>query len=150
MCLPQYQCHNPRWSPKLGMLMVKVAFSLFSKIDHSAFSTLDLSVEQPIIIWLTVVSASLGISNIWEDNSNIYVSSYYLIFLSHRSIDAVFISPHKFVGGPQTPGILVAKKNLFKNEVPVIPGGGTVSYVSICTLCMRCLLRQHNFDLHDV
>lgn len=44
--------------------------------------------------------------------------------------DAVFISPHKFIGGPGTPGILVAKKALFKNRVPAVPGGGTVSYVS--------------------
>ncbi len=44
--------------------------------------------------------------------------------------DAIFISPHKFVGGPGTPGILVAKRHLFKNRVPAVPGGGTVSYVS--------------------
>ncbi len=43
--------------------------------------------------------------------------------------DAVFISPHKFIGGPGTPGLLVAKKKLFRNRVPAIPGGGTVSYV---------------------
>jgi len=44
--------------------------------------------------------------------------------------DAIFISPHKFIGGPGTPGLLIAKKNLFNNRVPVVPGGGTVSFVS--------------------
>ncbi|MEZ4318261.1 MAG: aminotransferase class V-fold PLP-dependent enzyme [Myxococcota bacterium] len=44
--------------------------------------------------------------------------------------DAIFISPHKFIGGPGTPGVLVAKRHLFKNRVPAVPGGGTVSYVS--------------------
>lgn len=44
--------------------------------------------------------------------------------------DAVFLSPHKFVGGPGTPGVLAAKRRLFTNRVPVVPGGGTVSYVS--------------------
>ena len=44
--------------------------------------------------------------------------------------DAVFISPHKFVGGPGTPGVLVVKRALVTNRVPTIPGGGTVSYVS--------------------
>ncbi len=44
--------------------------------------------------------------------------------------DAIFISPHKFVGGPGTPGILVAKKELFSNRVPAVPGGGTVAYVN--------------------
>ena len=44
--------------------------------------------------------------------------------------DAIFISPHKFIGGPGTPGVLVAKRGLFRNQVPSQPGGGTVSYVS--------------------
>jgi selenocysteine lyase/cysteine desulfurase len=44
--------------------------------------------------------------------------------------DALFVSPHKFIGGPGTPGVLVAKKKLFTNRVPTNPGGGTVSFVS--------------------
>ncbi|MGI9295027.1 MAG: aminotransferase class V-fold PLP-dependent enzyme, partial [Pseudomonadales bacterium] len=44
--------------------------------------------------------------------------------------DAVFISPHKFIGGPGTPGILVVKKNMLRNSVPSVPGGGTVSFVT--------------------
>ena len=46
------------------------------------------------------------------------------------SKDAVFISPHKFIGGPGTPGVLVARRNLFTNRVPSVPGGGTVAYVN--------------------
>ncbi|CAF2896657.1 unnamed protein product [Rotaria sp. Silwood2] len=44
--------------------------------------------------------------------------------------DAVFISTHKFVGGPSTPGILIAKKKLFTNPVPSDVGGGTVNFVT--------------------
>ncbi len=44
--------------------------------------------------------------------------------------DAIFISPHKFIGGPGTPGLLIARKALFTNTVPTVPGGGTVSYVN--------------------
>jgi selenocysteine lyase/cysteine desulfurase len=44
--------------------------------------------------------------------------------------DAVFISPHKFIGGPQTPGVLVVKRKLVVNTVPGSPGGGTVAYVN--------------------
>ncbi|TAL08356.1 MAG: aminotransferase class V-fold PLP-dependent enzyme [Chloroflexota bacterium] len=44
--------------------------------------------------------------------------------------DAVFISPHKFIGGPGTPGILAARRDLFTNRVPTVPGGGTVAYVN--------------------
>ncbi|GAA3626584.1 aminotransferase class V-fold PLP-dependent enzyme [Microlunatus ginsengisoli] len=46
------------------------------------------------------------------------------------SMDAVFLSPHKFVGGPGTPGVLAIRKSLLHNRVPVVPGGGTVAYVN--------------------
>ena len=44
--------------------------------------------------------------------------------------DAIFLSPHKFIGGPGTPGILVVKRHLLRNSVPSVPGGGTVAYVN--------------------
>ena len=44
--------------------------------------------------------------------------------------DAVFISPHKLIGGPGTPGVLIARRQLFANTVPAVPGGGTVAYVN--------------------
>ncbi len=44
--------------------------------------------------------------------------------------DAIFLSPHKFPGGPGTPGVLVAKRHLFANRVPASPGGGTIAYVT--------------------
>ncbi len=43
--------------------------------------------------------------------------------------DAIFLSPHKFVGGPQTPGVLVVRRELVRNAVPTVPGGGTVAFV---------------------
>ena len=44
--------------------------------------------------------------------------------------DAIFLSPHKMIGGPGTPGVLVARRELFQNSVPDVVGGGTVSYVN--------------------
>jgi selenocysteine lyase/cysteine desulfurase/CRP-like cAMP-binding protein len=44
--------------------------------------------------------------------------------------DAVFLSPHKFVGGPGTPGVLAVKRSLLRNRVPSVPGGGTILFVS--------------------
>ncbi len=44
--------------------------------------------------------------------------------------DAVFLSPHKFVGGPGTPGVLVVRRELLANRVPDVVGGGTVAYVA--------------------
>lgn len=43
--------------------------------------------------------------------------------------DAIFLSPHKFVGGPGTPGVLAVRRALLTNRVPDVPGGGTVAYV---------------------
>ena len=45
-------------------------------------------------------------------------------------LDAIFVSPHKFIGGPGTPGVLVARRELFTNRVPTVPGGGTVAFVN--------------------
>ena len=44
--------------------------------------------------------------------------------------DAIFLSPHKFIGGPSTPGVLVVRRALLTNRVPHVPGGGTVAYVN--------------------
>ncbi|MCH9729077.1 MAG: aminotransferase class V-fold PLP-dependent enzyme [Actinomycetia bacterium] len=44
--------------------------------------------------------------------------------------DAIFLSPHKFIGGPSTPGVLVVRRELARNRVPDVPGGGTVVYVN--------------------
>jgi len=47
-----------------------------------------------------------------------------------RSKDAAFVSPHKFPGGPGTPGILIVKRELLRTRVPTCPGGGTVRFAS--------------------
>lgn len=55
--------------------------------------------------------------------------------MKYHDMDAMYLSTHKFVGGPQTPGILIARRSLFSNkkyhrlQVPTVPGGGTVDYV---------------------
>ena len=45
-------------------------------------------------------------------------------------LDAIFFSPHKFLGGPGSSGVLIFNKRLYKNTVPDNPGGGTVSYTN--------------------
>ena len=45
-------------------------------------------------------------------------------------LDAVFFSPHKFLGGPGTSGVLIFNKKLYKNMIPDCPGGGTVSWTN--------------------
>lgn len=45
-------------------------------------------------------------------------------------LDAVFFSPHKFLGGPGTCGVLAFNKKLYHNMIPDCPGGGTVSWTN--------------------
>ena len=45
-------------------------------------------------------------------------------------LDAVLFSPHKFLGGPGTPGVLVFDSKLYHNRVPDLPGGGTVDWTN--------------------
>ncbi|MEO1030446.1 MAG: aminotransferase class V-fold PLP-dependent enzyme [Bacteroidota bacterium] len=45
-------------------------------------------------------------------------------------LDAIFFSPHKFLGGPGTSGVLIFNKELYNNMVPDCPGGGTVSWTN--------------------
>ncbi|MEU4689146.1 aminotransferase class V-fold PLP-dependent enzyme [Actinoplanes sp. NPDC023714] len=65
-----------------------------------------------------------GALSVWD-----YAAAGPYVPITMDGKDAVFLSPHKFAGGPQTPGVLVVDRRLLTNRVPVIPGGGTVAYV---------------------
>ncbi|MGA1494106.1 MAG: aminotransferase class V-fold PLP-dependent enzyme [Rhodothermales bacterium] len=45
-------------------------------------------------------------------------------------LDAIFFSPHKFLGGPGSTGIMVINAELDQNRVPDHPGGGTVDWTN--------------------
>jgi selenocysteine lyase/cysteine desulfurase len=45
-------------------------------------------------------------------------------------LDAIFFSPHKFLGGPGSAGVLIFNKDLYRNDVPDSPGGGTVKWTN--------------------
>jgi len=45
-------------------------------------------------------------------------------------LDAIFFSPHKFLGGPGTSGVLIFHKSLYHNMIPDNPGGGTVNWTN--------------------
>lgn len=47
-----------------------------------------------------------------------------------KALDAIFFSPHKFLGGPGTSGVLIFSKKLYKNMIPDSSGGGTVSWTN--------------------
>lgn len=47
-----------------------------------------------------------------------------------ESLDAIFFSPHKFLGGPGSSGVLIFNKKLYTSNVPDNPGGGTVDWTN--------------------
>lgn len=47
-----------------------------------------------------------------------------------KKIDAVMFSPHKFLGGPGSSGVLIFDASMYKSEVPDAPGGGTVDWTN--------------------
>jgi len=49
---------------------------------------------------------------------------------SEAGLDAIFLSPHKFLGGPGTAGVVVFNKTLYTCEIPDQPGGGTVTFTN--------------------
>ncbi len=49
---------------------------------------------------------------------------------SIEKLDAIFFSPHKFLGGPGSSGIMLFDKSLYKAAAPDQPGGGTVDWTN--------------------
>lgn len=47
-----------------------------------------------------------------------------------RHLDAIYFSPHKFLGGPGASGVLLFDPKLYKNRIPDNPGGGTVDWTN--------------------
>jgi selenocysteine lyase/cysteine desulfurase len=47
-----------------------------------------------------------------------------------KKLDGIFFSPHKFLGGPGSSGVLIFDSGLYHNRVPDMPGGGTVDWTN--------------------
>ncbi len=81
-----------------------------------------------------ILSDVAGISGLLHQHGALalwdYAAAAPYVALSMDGIDAMFLSPHKMVGGPSTPGVLVVRRALLGNRVPDVPGGGTVAYVN--------------------
>ena len=70
-----------------------------------------------------------------------YACSAPYIVIDSSVCDALFFSPHKFIGGISTPGILIVNKNLFLNDTPYEPGGGCVKKV-----CSKEIIYQDDIE----
>jgi selenocysteine lyase/cysteine desulfurase len=85
-----------------------------------------------------IVSDVTGITRRLRDHGALAVWDYaagapYLAIdmnTADAPLDAIFFSPHKFIGGPGSSGVLAIKRGLLRNTVPAQIGGGTVRYVT--------------------
>jgi selenocysteine lyase/cysteine desulfurase len=81
-----------------------------------------------------ILSDVAGISALLHEHGALafwdYAAAAPYVALSSDGIDAMFLSPHKLIGGPSTPGVLVVRRSLLTNRVPDVPAGGTVAYVN--------------------
>ena len=96
---------------------------------------------------------SLCVRNIWKvGNAFICLFSGPYVEIDVRSgesdgYDAVFLSPHKFLGGPDSPGVLLMNKALYLlgSSPPSTCGGGTVTYVNGFNEQVNCHSHVENF-----
>lgn len=94
---------SPSWPPLDGLLI----YGLVIDLDRLCF------------YWLVVCSGPYAEINMKLGEIDGY--------------DAIFLSPHKFLGGPGSPGVLLMSKALYQLDPSAPPstcGGGTVNYVN--------------------
>ncbi|MDR2790521.1 MAG: aminotransferase class V-fold PLP-dependent enzyme [Campylobacteraceae bacterium] len=123
--------------------LVRIPLDKNENIDLAALkSILEANKGREIITSFSVAS---NVTGILSDYKNIYkiVKSYGGITaldgatasahmnIDSRFYDALFLSPHKLLGGVGSSGLLIIRKELCKDSVkPTFAGGGTVEYVS--------------------
>jgi selenocysteine lyase/cysteine desulfurase len=83
-----------------------------------------------LIIWLEILMCLISGPYVEIDMRSGEMDGY----------DAIFLSPHKFLGGPGSPGILLMSKALYllKSSPPSTCGGGTVNYVNSFNEKVNC------------
>ncbi len=82
------------------------------------------------VAMITAIVKAAGARMVWDYAG---AGPYLPISMSpgpHAEIDAIVVSPHKFVGGPGASGILIVRRDALLARTPSWPGGGTVKFVS--------------------
>jgi len=82
------------------------------------------------VVGVTRALKAAGAAVVWDYAGGAPYLKVDLCPAEDAMIDAVVLSPHKFVGGPQATGLLVLRNDAVKTCLPTLPGGGTVRFVS--------------------
>lgn len=127
--------------------VIRIPLDEYSNINQQdLIRTLEENATRPLVVGsfsaasnVTGVKADVpGITQILKRHGAIAVWDYaagapYLPIDMNRpgaAIDAVFFSPHKFIGGPGSSGVLAVKRSVIRSTAPGQVGGGTVRYVT--------------------
>jgi len=82
------------------------------------------------VIAVTRVLKAAGAIVVWDYAGGAPYLPIDLCPANDALIDAVVVSPHKFIGGPQATGVLILRRDIVQANTPTLPGGGTVRFVS--------------------
>ena len=116
--LPEAPCGGP-CPDALAAALVPGAIVALSACSNVTGITCDVAA-------LTAQARAAGARIVWDYAGG---APYLPIDLS-LGMDAVVLSPHKFVGGPGASGLLVIRRDAVRSDRPSLPGGGTVRFVS--------------------
>lgn len=138
-----YEHHSNEISLREGLCeVVRIPLSKSGEINFGRLDQLlKINSKREII---GCFSAASNVTGIISDYKKIYVMMKRYgatvafdaaSFSSHDNLDAdyfdaLFLSPHKLLGGVGSCGLLAIKKELVKSDKPTFAAGGTVSYVS--------------------
>ncbi|WP_458792787.1 aminotransferase class V-fold PLP-dependent enzyme [Yoonia sp. MH D7] len=82
------------------------------------------------LLAVTRVLKKAGATVVWDCAGGAPYLSVDMCPAPDALIDAIVLSPHKFVGGPQASGVMIVRRDVVKSDKPTLPGGGTVRFVS--------------------
>tara|TARA_Y100000589_G_scaffold282325_1_gene279781 strand:- start:58 stop:1233 length:1176 start_codon:yes stop_codon:yes gene_type:complete len=144
----EHHSNQTSWIETIADVVV-IPQNKFGNVDLAALAKLlsDHSDRQVKIAAITSCSNVTGIftpyhkiAKIMHDNGGLCFvdfacSAPYIDIDMHpedldERLDAIYFSPHKFLGGPGSSGVLIFNKDLYQNNVPDNPGGGTVDWTN--------------------
>ncbi|WP_394908149.1 aminotransferase class V-fold PLP-dependent enzyme [uncultured Helicobacter sp.] len=143
--ISSYEHHSNEISLREGLCEVeKIALDSQGRFCLKDFSQkLQNSKHREVIASIALASNVSGIISPFADIATIFkthasegilafdaASSSPYMNIPSRYFDALFLAPHKLLGGVQSCGVLAVRKSLCKNPIPSFSGGGTIKYAS--------------------
>lgn len=132
--LPEGDCAGPCPDALAQILAENASRPIFAAL--SAMSNVTGTLTE--VTDLTRQLKAAGAKVIWDYAGGAPYLNIDMNPAEEAQIDAVVLSPHKFIGGPQASGLLLVRRDAVIADKPTFPGGGTVRFVSPSTHDYAC------------